>query len=489
VKKTARFLTVHTASKSNAEAFLVLLSHAIQVSLEKWQRAFRFMYRKNKSFDRDGACAKTHPALVLAKSANMFCETHNRKDLPWAVLLISLLFLSGCVTTEGGSQSSFLKIGPLPSSSLFGREEVDRCPENLRLDVIVPVFDPGLPNNPDRYREEGIWPELRKAEANRFAHKLKEALEETNKFGAVRVTPDQTATGDLYVLGRIEQSSGEEVEIELEVIDISGKVWLKDTFDHEVSDAFHRNLRNKGKDPYDPVFQEGAEEIASILKRYSAKEREDLKYLADLRFGANFSDDTFMEYMTVRNGRITLVAKPSEHDPMLKRIRAIRVRDQMFVDTLQAHYTTFSENMNESYLMWQEQSLLERRAEQQANRQAVGEAVGGAVLIGLAVLSAIAGGDSDSYNEAAIRTTGAVVAGMAGTELLRRSFKTNQEAKVHRDALNELGESVDMELAPQVIRFEKETVKLTGDAKEQFAQWRIFLQKIYAQEATPDVQL
>ena len=46
-----------------------------------------------------------------------------------------------------------------------------------------------------------------------------------------------------------------------------------------------------------------------------------------------------------------------------------------------------------------------------------------------------------------------------------------------------------MELAPQVIKFEKETVKLTGDAKDQFQQWREFLKKIYALESTPDTKL
>jgi hypothetical protein len=30
---------------------------------------------------------------------------------------------------------------------------------------------------------------------------------------------------------------------------------------------------------------------------------------------------------------------------------------------------------------------------------------------------------------------------------------------------------------------------LTGNAKEQFMQWRTFLQKIYSVEKTPDVQI
>ena len=60
---------------------------------------------------------------------------------------------------------------------------------------------------------------------------------------------------------------------------------------------------------------------------------------------------------------------------------------------------------------------------------------------------------------------------------------------MHRDALNELGKSIDVELAPRVVAYDKETVELTCNAKEQFAQWRAFLQKIYEAERTPAVQL
>jgi len=76
-----------------------------------------------------------------------------------------------------------------------------------------------------------------------------------------------------------------------------------------------------------------------------------------------------------------------------------------------------------------------------------------------------------------------------GAYLISQSFSTSAEAKVHRDSLNELGKSVDLELAPRVIAFEKESVELTGNAKEQFMQWRTFLQKIYFVEKTPDVQI
>jgi hypothetical protein len=402
------------------------------------------------------------------------------------VFLIYAFLLSGCATKSRTSST----VGPPPSSSLSEPETTEPVDITTpKLDVIIPVFDPGLPEDQADYEKEKIWPELRRAEANRFAHKLKDELEKTSRFGAIRVTPDKTATGDLYVLGRIEESNGQEVAIEIEVIDISGKKWLAESFEHEVSPAFHRNQRNTGMDSYDPLFAETAAAIVAELSKHSLQEQEDLHCLADLRFGANFSESTFMRYMKSDDGKFTLVSKPSDEDPMLQRVRAIRVRDQLFVDSLQDNYAGFSQQMNESYLMWQEQSLLEMQAERAASRKSIGQAVGGVLLVGLAVLSAVAGGRSKSSGGSAAGAAGAIIGGVAGVSLISGSFKTSEETKVHREALNELGQSIDMSLAPQVIAFEKESVELTGDAREQFMQWRTFLQKIYAEEMTPDVKI
>ena len=402
-----------------------------------------------------------------------------------SVFIIVTFFLSGCVNTR----RPLPMVGPPTSSSYQRAVKSNATVSGPKLDVIIPVFDPGLAKGPSQDDTEDIWPELRRAEANRFAYKLKERLEMTGQFGAVRVTPDKTAAGDLYILGRIETSNGEDVAIDIEVVDISGNRWLDESFDHKVSKEFHTNQRNKGLDPYDPLFEKTAAKIVDELKDHSIKEVEDLHYMSDLRFGANFSERTFMPYLKMKNGTFSIVSKPSDDDPMFRRVKAIRVRDQLFIDSLQDNYASFSGQMNESYLMWQEQSLLEIQAQRAASRKATGQAIGGILLIGLAVLSGVAGSNSNSTGSSAAGATGAILGGVAGASLLSSSFKTSEEAKVHREALNELGQSVDMELSPQVIAFEKQSVELTGDAREQFAQWREFLQKIYSQEQTPDVQL
>ncbi|MDQ6996209.1 MAG: hypothetical protein Q9M82_01965 [Mariprofundus sp.] len=409
-----------------------------------------------------------------------------RKSIP--ITIIGAFLLSGCAT--GGAGSSGVGVGPVTSSS-YSKAQLKKEPslQKPKLDIIVPVFDPGLPKDPAKYKKEGIWPELRRAEAARFAYKMKLALEKTGAFGAVRVMPDKTATGDLYVLGTIDESNGENVAIDIKVYDISGKRWFDKSFKHEVTEDFYSNIRNKGKDPYDPVFKKAADKLVEELDDHANKDLANLQALTDLRFGANFSEAAFSQYMQSKRGRVSLIGYPDKNDLMLRRVKAIRIRDQMFSDRMQAHYEQFSQTMDDSYAVWQKQSFTELEGERQATRDAITSAVAGVALIGLSVLSAIAGSQSNSYGGYAAGTTGAVVGGMVGAQLLGKSFQTSEQAKFHREALAELGQSIDSEMAPQVVKFEKSTLKLTGTAKEQFAQWRAFLKKIYAEEATPDVQL
>jgi len=398
--------------------------------------------------------------------------------------VISTFFLSACVTP--GSRGNFGGVGPQLSSEIGKGGGGTYSDNKPRLDIIIPTFNPGLSEDID-YVKEGVWPELRRAEANRFALILKEELIKTNRFGAIRVTPNKDATGDVYILGSIEESDGRTVEINLELYDISGNQWFSKSFDHEVEETFYDVYRNNGKDPYVPVFTEAAEYIVDKLDNFSGNELNSLKSLTDLRFAASFSDDAFKEYLNFDGQNFELLGLPSKDNPMLIRTKAIRVRDQLFVDHLQDEYEFFNSSMNDSYSMWQKESMLESLAASKARNKAVGQAIFGVLAVGLAIASAASGSNS-GYNRNVGRDLATVTGAVGGAILIKESFKTSAEAKIHRDALEELGRSIDLEVAPQVVAFEQKTVKLTGDANQQFAQWRAFLKKIYLQEETPEVQ-
>ena len=392
---------------------------------------------------------------------------------------IAILLLSGCIATTGGLfGNSTVAVGPESSSVPEAQAQVRAIQKEL--EVIVPVFDPNIPEDSKKWKKQGIWPELRRVESVNFALKMKKALEETNQLGAVRVTPDAKVTGDIYVIGKINKSNGEDVEINVKVLSIDGKTWLNKNYKHRVDEYFFTSIRNKDNNAYYPVFEKAAVDIVKTLEAKKYSYLKTLNQLTEVRFGYFMSDDSFAQFLKFRGKQVELVQAPSDDAPMLKRIHQYRVEDQLFIDSMQHNYDDFNQKVALSYRTWQEAAYPEAKARREAQSKAALKALAAILLIGVAASS-----DSDSSGGIAAET-GAVV---AGAMLLGSSAHSYKEAKFHQETLMELGKSVDVQVAPQVVEFEEKTIELTGDMAEQFEQWRAALKRIYAEERTPDKQL
>ncbi|MDX1574441.1 MAG: hypothetical protein R3341_10500, partial [Methylophaga sp.] len=340
-------------------------------------------------------------------------------------LFISVHLLVACAPSTVKS----VPTGPQPASS-YNQAEAERY-QGVKLDVVIPVFSPGLSDAQVNYEEDGIWPELRRAEANRFAYQLKQALDDSDMFGAVRVTPNSTASGDLYVLGEIIESNGQEVEFSLNAVDASNKQWLNETIEHEVHEGFYKNPRNDGLDPYQPAFDEAAAVIIEALLEQQQSHLAELKSIADLRFAMSFNEEAFSDYLDTSGREIELMGLPSDADPMFERVKSIRVREQLFVDNLQQNYSNFSEQMDDSYLAWQEASATELQLRKEAKTKSALKILGGVALVAAAVAAAVSG---SSTRPNVGRDVAVIAGGVGGAVLISSGFKSREEAKFHQDA-------------------------------------------------------
>ncbi len=404
-----------------------------------------------------------------------------RKTLTNVVAAVAVAMLAGCAGLSSGPV-----VGPRIDPS---EDEVIVPYRGVRLDVVVPVFDPGIPENPDDYEAEGVWPELRRAEANRFAVALKRELQTTGVFGDVHVMPTASATGDLYVNGAIVRSNGEDLEIEVTVVDINGEHWMSRTYEHRVKEYFWEDLRNAGKDPYRPALRRVAEDIADLVKDRTEQELTTLRRVTELRFARIFSKEAFSEYLEDDGRSVTLTALPDRNDPMLLRTRAVRVQDGLFMDRLQSHYAGFVQRTDSSYTAWQEHAMLASKNRREAEGDAFWQGVAGAGLTVLGLAAVVASAATNNPAASAGSLIGGVAAAIGGVALLEKSFKSSAEGEVHADVLSELGQSLNIEVTPQNINLEGTTTELTGDANEQFRQWRTFLRDLYAVERVPDVPI
>ena len=376
-------------------------------------------------------------------------------------VLLALSLLTGCVTETVKSTS--VPVLDAPDTPV---------PDAELLDVGVVILDPGISSVED---EEQVYPEVRRAEATFMATELADVLAEQGGWGAVRVVPDERQFSDLLVRGTILQSDGEALELKIRVSDARGTVWLDKRYTGITSRyAYEQGTRTK-QDPFLSVYRMIANDMLAAFQRLPAEERTTIRRVAEMRFARDFASGAFADYLNEDpSGQVTLRRLPSEEDPMLARVRGLRQRHYVFVDTLQGHYAGFSDDMYTPYQEWRKASYEETVALRELENEAKREMIAG----GAAILAGIVAQSSGSRMT---RSAGAIGV-VGGGALLKRGLEKRAESNIHSLALEELGQSLDAEITPRVIELEDRTVRLTGNVEDQYDQWRELLADIYAAE-------
>lgn len=355
-------------------------------------------------------------------------------------------------------------------------QDLDDTPEYLLLDVGVAVFDPGL-DEIKRSEEEVTNHEIRVAESRYAPFLLSETLQRSGNWGIVRVMPNQESPMDVSLKGTILSSNGEQMAIRVEVSDSTGRQWYTREYEEEVSQFSYEPSERQKNDPFQVVYNTIANDLLEYRKR-NLKDNEitEIRTVSEMLFAQRFSPEVFSQYLARdRNNNLQVVSLPADSDPLLERVRGIRERDFMFIDTVQDYYATYVRQMRLPYDSWRQQSYEEtievRDLKKSARRRFI---AGTAVVLG-GLAAASSGGDF------ATQAGGAVGVG-AGAALIRTGFDKRAEARIHMDALEELGQSLENEVAPRVLDLDNRSITLTGSVEEQYAQWKEVLADLYATE-------
>jgi hypothetical protein len=391
------------------------------------------------------------------------------KLLAAAALAIPML-LAGCVTSE---------TKPIPK--IAAKQATVHIPQAELLDVGIRVFDPGIPknieNDDEALAKKRIYPDLRKAEARYMPTLLRSTLEETAQWGAVRVIPNSADFVDVIVTGKVVDSNGGFMAVDISATDAAGRVWIKDKRYSSLVDlgAYKTTAALKARDPFQNVYSEIANDLVLARDKLSALDRENIRKVASLRFAEDLAPDA-MHGMTAvdKNGITQVVRLPADSDPTLSRIERIRERDTAVVDTVNDYYASFAESMDDSYDSWRQTSFTELEKEMRARSSARTRTVLGAAVFAPNSCSSY---DSCRINDA-MRTAGT----MGGIAAVMSGIKKYADARSHADALKELTQSFQAEVAPQVVEVEGHTLRLTGTAEDQYREWRKLLKQLYLEE-------
>lgn len=382
-----------------------------------------------------------------------------------ALLLASALFIvpTAFAATDKITSSTALVL-KTPSAPI---------PEAALLDVGIPTLNDGLYLTDE---DDTVFPEVRFAEAIYFSNQLAKVMEKSGAWGAIRVTPSDDVVMDIYITGTILQSDGETMDLEITVKDTSGKIWFSKKYKQTTGKyAYDRRLKTLG-DPFQNLFVRIANDVLNYREKLSDERAIELRTISELRFAKTFSPEAFAEYISEkRNGTLSINRLPAENDGILKRVRKIRDRDYLYVDTMQDYYDGFSQQMHLAYQDFRRASydsvVKARQLDKQGSRR---------IIAGIG--SILAGIYGRSQANTRIASDASTATAAVGGFILKSGLEKKQQAAAYNESVAEMGSSLEAEIAPQVIELEDRTVTLTGTVKVQYEQWQELLHKIYKQE-------
>jgi len=376
-----------------------------------------------------------------------------------------------CLASAGCVQHIVRTVDMTPPDTMDRAQSEDEL-----LDIGIAIFDPNVPEDYDEQVKQLIQPDIRRAEANYIPYTAKNVLQSTGNWGAVRVLPRPTHAVDVVINGKILHSDGESLAVDVWVEDATGKRWFAKKYEALSSKYAYDESTPKDFDPFQAIYKDLSDDLLEYRKTLSPEEITIIRRTAEMKFAQDFAPDAFGDYIAVdNNGDFALKRLPAKDDPMLERVRKVREREYLFIDTLDEYYESFHRDMYTSYQNWRRATYDEAIAYKELKAQARARTIGGAtaIIAGVAAISE----SSDAYVD-----TSGVMAVIGGAMTMKSAFAKRAEAAIHAEVLQEVGVAAEAEIMPHTIELENQTVRLQGTVDEQYQELRGILRKIYFQD-------
>ena len=373
------------------------------------------------------------------------------------ILLFFTWALSSCGSTQVISANS--------SPAVMASEPLS--PEEV-LDIGIITLDPNIPNDIEESNENLVVPDVRRAESRYIAYHLKNTLENTGNWGAVRVLPNSTESSHIEISGKILSSDGEMLRLKITAIDSKKNKWIDRIFEDRATGL---GYENPTEDPFQDLYNEVANELLAFKTSLSLRDSANIKEIAKLRFARDLAPEKFDGYLVEdQNGSFRIEQLPASNDPMMIRVAQLEELDFLFIDTLDTHFNKFYRETQASYDEWRRTTFSEALRLRELQKEARRRIAAGALMI--------VGGIAAEGSSSAAAYTGAI----GGVTAIRQGLSKRVQATNQELRLRELNEALASEITPYVLDIEGKTIQISGSAEQQFKEWKTLLKRIYADE-------
>ena len=375
------------------------------------------------------------------------------------ILQFTFIFLKGCAQNAVPPPEEVPLTAPVGNVDLIIAQQAP--PENQLLDIAVNVFDVALKKDENLEFGEWIFSEIRANETHYLPYILRETLLRSNQWGAVRVLPESDPSVDLQVKAKVMASNGRRILVQVVAIDSSGRVWLNQEYLDLASETdFPNRTRYTAGQPFESdefvePFQDVYNKINNALVKFRStlteQELVDLKRVSEMVYASDLAPESFDHNLVkTESNLLTVVSLPAEDDPMLRRVKEMRARHHLFIDTVDDYYGSLYENMRPSYAVWRKYSF------DQINE---------------ALKSAESQYDFENYGRS------------GGVLTLTQRYDRYRWSKIFELEYRDISASFNNEVGPAILELNERVHGLSGTMEEQYIQWTRILRQLFSLEA------
>lgn len=375
--------------------------------------------------------------------------------------LASAFLLVGCVTQESSrhaaqsdhidvvvinaarlsSQESAQTLKTLPAIPSASMGAASRSAQLLEVGILLfeskdVVEDPSL-------QEQGVFPLVRKAEARYLPYLLRQTLETSRQWGVVRVMPDDWAAAGLIIRGEIQISNGEQLQIHIQAHDSSERLWLNKVY---LQSADAQAYEIPEVDPFQPLFDRLAQDLAEVKAGFSAVQLDELQHLAVLRYGQQLAPAAFADYLRRdEQGQYHVQRLPAYDDPMLVRIQKLQEYEYYFIDTVDEQYSHLFAEMQQTYQRWRQYSR--------------------ELMIYMRDYNERQAGQSSGFRRGSLAA-------------MNEIYGDYEWYRTQQKNLSELAAGFNTEILPTVLNLDDNVIQLDGNLQQQYQTWQNILQEL-----------
>ncbi len=370
-------------------------------------------------------------------------------------LLLSLLLVA-CTSSPPPVQNLPV-VSPVGTVDLI--QATGESESAAQLEVGISVFSVEQ-RSPDA-SELGDWifSEITHNEAHYLPYVLRNTLVASGQWGAVRVLPEDDPSVDLVINGTILQSDGQNLTLHILARDSSGQIWLDQHYaDLSKESDYPESTRFTAANRFDPLnhvdpFQDIHDQISNDLllklNQLSIEELRNLKHVTALVYASDLAAVAFGHMLRPGPAGLEVVSLPAVDDPMWRRVDEMKLRHQLFIDTVDEYYRALYEDMQISYLIWRRYSF-DQIQQELALRSDTQDAQGY--------------GRSNSYLS------------------LTQRYDRYRWSKIYEQEFTALASGFNREMAPAILELNRRVHGLSGTMEDQYRQWRSILRRLFELE-------